>query len=126
LPFYEEDRKFVLDNLKRLVIKDVAEAGGYGVIFCEKLSKEKLEEIRNLVITQPRRWIAQEVVDFNDLPIFEGDKIVERKADLRAYVVSGEETEVWKCGLTRFSRNPDSFIVNSSQGGGFKDTWVME
>ena len=55
-----------------------------------------------------------------------GDRIVERKADLRAYVITGEETTVWKCGLTRFSRNPDSFIVNSSQGGGFKDTWVMD
>ena len=124
LPFYEEDRKYVLDNLRKLVIKDVAEAGGYGVIFCEKLNAQKFDDIKKLVSTQPRRWIAQEVVDFNDLPLFEGDKIVERKADLRAYVVTGEKTEVWKCGLTRFSRNPDSFIVNSSQGGGFKDTWV--
>jgi uncharacterized circularly permuted ATP-grasp superfamily protein len=126
LPFYEEDRKFVLENLRRLVIKDVAEAGGYGVIFCAKLSDEKFNEIKNLVISQPRRWIAQEVIDFKDLPIFEGDRIVERKADLRAYVITGEQTTVWKCGLTRFSRNPDSFIVNSSQGGGFKDTWVMD
>ena len=126
LPFYEDDKKYVLENLRRLVIKDVAEAGGYGVIFCEKLSDEKFNEIKNLVISQPRRWIAQEVVDFKELPIFEGDRIVERKADLRAYVISGEDTVVWKCGLTRFSRNPDSFIVNSSQGGGFKDTWVMD
>ena len=125
LPFYEDDRKYVLDNLQSLVIKDVAEAGGYGVIFCGKLDSEKLSDIRNLIITEPRRWIAQEVIDFNDLPIFDGDRIVERKADLRAYVVKGEKTEVWKCGLTRFSRNPDSFIVNSSQGGGFKDTWIM-
>ena len=50
---------------------------------------------------------------------------VPRKADLRAYVLAGESVEVWKSGLTRFSRNPDSFIVNSSQGGGFKDTWIM-
>ena len=125
LPFYEDDRKYVLDNLQSLVIKDVAEAGGYGVIFCGKLDSEKLSNIRKLTITEPRRWIAQEVIDFNDLPIFDGDRIVERKADLRAYVVKGEKTEVWKCGLTRFSRNPDSFIVNSSQGGGFKDTWIM-
>ena len=51
---------------------------------------------------------------------------MERKADLRAFVISGKDTKVWKSGLTRFSRNPDSFVVNSSQGGGFKDTWVME
>lgn len=126
LPFYEEDRKYVLDNLRKLVIKDVAEAGGYGVMFGEKMSEEKLKEMRGLINGEPRRWIAQEVIDFQDLPILEGDEQVMRKADLRIYVVSGKETKVWPCGLTRFSRNPSSFIVNSSQGGGFKDTWVMK
>lgn len=125
LPFYEEDRKYVLDNLRKLVIKDVAEAGGYGVMFGEKMSEEKLKEMRGLINGEPRRWIAQEVIDFQDLPILEGGEQVMRKADLRIYVVSGKETKVWPCGLTRFSRNPSSFIVNSSQGGGFKDTWVM-
>ena len=90
------------------------------------LSKEKLKELKALIIDQPRRWIAQEVIDFKDLEILEDDKMVERKADLRAFVVSGKETKVWSSGLTRFSRNPDSFVVNSSQGGGFKDTWIME
>lgn len=127
LPFFEEDYKFVMDNLERLVIKDVAEAGGYGVVFGSELSAEKLEELRQLIIKEPRRWIAQEVIDFKDLPIIEGEELVERKADLRAFVISsGKGTRVWKSGLTRFSRNPDSFVVNSSQGGGFKDTWVME
>ena len=65
------------------------------------------------------------MVDFKDLEIIEGESLVWRKADLRAFVVTGKETKVWKSGLTRFSRNPDSFVVNSSQGGGFKDTWVM-
>lgn len=113
-------------NIQSLVIKDVSEAGGYGVVFGKDLSKEKLEELKALIINQPRRWIAQEVIDFKDLEILEDDKMVERKADLRAFVVSGKETKVWSSGLTRFSRNPDSFVVNSSQGGGFKDTWVME
>lgn len=126
LPFYPDDRKYVLEHLQNLVIKDVAEAGGYGVIFCGNLSQEKLKEIHNLIVKEPRRWIAQHVVDFKDLPIIEDGKIVERKADLRAYVVTGSETKVWKCGLTRFSRTPGSFIVNSSQGGGFKDTWVID
>ena len=62
---------------------------------------------------------------FKDLEILEDGELVWRKADLRAFVVTGNETKVWKSGLTRFSRNPDSFVVNSSQGGGFKDTWVM-
>ena len=125
LPYFKEDYDFVLDNIRRLVIKDVSEAGGYGVVFGSELEPEKLEELKQLIIKYPRRWIAQEVVDFKDLEILEGDELVWRKADLRAFVVSGKETRVWKSGLTRFSRNPDSFVVNSSQGGGFKDTWVM-
>lgn len=127
LPYFKEDYDFVMDNLERLVIKDVAEAGGYGVVFGSELPKEKLEELRQLIIDEPRRWIAQEVIDFKDLPIIDNGTLVERKADLRAFVISsGAGTKVWKSGLTRFSRNPDSFVVNSSQGGGFKDTWVME
>ncbi len=126
LPYYEDDYKYILDNVAKLVIKDVSEAGGYGVVFGRDLTPEKLEELKQLIINEPRRWIAQEVIDFKDLEILEGDGRVERKADLRAFVVSGKETKVWKSGLTRFSRNPKSFVVNSSQGGGFKDTWVME
>ncbi len=126
LPFYEEDMRYVMDHLDTLVVKDVAEAGGYGVVFGSKLDSEKLESLRQAVIREPRRFIAQEVVDFQDLPIMDEGERVERKADLRAFVLSGaEETVVWPSGLTRFSRNPDSFIVNSSQGGGFKDTWIL-
>ena len=126
LPFYEEDRRYVLDHLDSLVIKDVAEAGGYGVVFGSKLSRAELDKMRDTILAQPRRFIAQEVIDFEDLPIMEGSDRVERKADLRAFVLSGaQETVAWPSGLTRFSRNPDSFIVNSSQGGGFKDTWVL-
>lgn len=125
LPFYEEDRKYVLANLKKLVIKDVAEAGGYGIVFGRDLSEEKLTEMENLIKTQPRRWIAQEVIDFLDLPIMENGEQVMRKADLRVYVLSGKTCQVWPSGLTRFSRNPASFVVNSSQGGGFKDTWIL-
>lgn len=125
LPFYEEDRKYVLAHLEQLVMKDVAEAGGYGVIFGRDLDAEGLERMRKLIQTESRRFIAQEVIDFKDLPIVENGELVERKADLRAFVLYGREVKVWQCGLTRFSRNPDSFVVNSSQGGGFKDTWVL-
>ena len=104
----------------------LAEAGGYGVVFGSKLSRAELDKMRDTILAQPRRFIAQEVIDFEDLPIMEGSDRVERKADLRAFVLSGaQETVAWPSGLTRFSRNPDSFIVNSSQGGGFKDTWVL-
>ena len=126
LPFYEEDRKYVLDHLETLVVKDVAEAGGYGVVFGRDLTPKQLEDFRTTIRSEPRRFIAQEVIDFLDLPIMEQGEKVPRKADLRAFVLSrGEDTEVWASGLTRFSRNPDSFVVNSSQGGGFKDTWVL-
>ncbi|MEI3266785.1 MAG: circularly permuted type 2 ATP-grasp protein [Frisingicoccus sp.] len=115
LPYFEKDRKYVLDNLERLVIKDVAEAGGYGVIFGKDLEGERLEEMRQLIQRESRRFIAQEVIDFKDLEIVEGGGTVERKADLRAFVLYGKEVKVWKSGLTRFSRNPDSFVVNSSR-----------
>ncbi len=125
LPFYEEDMKYVLEHLDTLVLKDVAEAGGYGVVFGSKMSARQKEDFVALLKAEPRRFIAQEVIDFQDLDIMDNGVRVPRKADLRAFVLSAEEPVVWKSGLTRFSRNPDSFIVNSSQGGGFKDTWVL-
>ena len=125
LPFYEEDMKYVLENFDRLLLKDVAEAGGYGVVFGSSMTKQQKEDFLALLKEEPRRFIAQEVIDFQDLEILEEDGTVERKADLRAFVLMADEPMVWKSGLTRFSRNPDSFIVNSSQGGGFKDTWVL-
>ncbi|MDR0222287.1 MAG: circularly permuted type 2 ATP-grasp protein [Oscillospiraceae bacterium] len=126
LPYYEDDLKFTLDNIRRLVIKDVSEAGGYGVVFGSNLSEGELGEIKALIKKEPRRFISQEVIDFIDLEIMDDDGgLIPRKADLRAFVLTGETTRVWESGLTRFSRDADSFIVNSSQGGGFKDTWVL-
>lgn len=125
LPYYPEDMQYVLDNFDSLVLKDVAEAGGYGVAFGSKMTRRQKENFLVLLKAQPRRFIAQEVIDFRDIDIMEGGAQVPRKADLRAFVLLGEEPMVWKSGLTRFSRDPDSFIVNSSQGGGFKDTWVL-
>ena len=125
LPFYEDDMKYTLEHFDSLVLKDVAEAGGYGVVFGSKLSKAEKENFISLLKAEPRRFIAQEVIDFKDIDIAEGDEIVPRKADLRAFVLSSGTTKVWESGLTRFSRKADSFIVNSSQGGGFKDTWVL-
>lgn len=94
LPFYDEDRKYVLDNLEKLVIKDVAEAGGYGVIFGNELSSEKLSEMKKLIEKESRRFIAQEVVDFQDMEVMEGEDRVFRKADLRAFVLSSETAKI--------------------------------
>lgn len=90
------------------------------------MTKEELDNWKKLITEQSRRFIAQEVIDFIDLPIVDenGSESL-HKADLRAFVLSGETTRVWCSGLTRFSRSVNSFVVNSSQGGGFKDTWVL-
>jgi uncharacterized circularly permuted ATP-grasp superfamily protein len=125
LPYYEEDMKFVLEHFDELVLKDVAEAGGYGVVFGSKMTAEEKTKFKEMLRKEPRRFIAQEVIDFLDIDIMEKGELLPRKADLRAFVLMADEPMVWKSGLTRFSRNPDSFIVNSSQGGGFKDTWVL-
>lgn len=125
LPFYQEDMDYVLEHFDDLVLKDVAEAGGYGVVFGSSMTTAQKEDFIALLKKEPRRFIAQEVIDFMDLDIMEKGEIVPRKADLRAFMLMADEPLVWKSGLTRFSRNPDSFIVNSSQGGGFKDTWVL-
>lgn len=125
LPFYEEDMEYVLEHFDKLVLKDVAEAGGYGVVFGNTMKPKQKTDFIELLKREPRRFIAQEVIDFQDLNIMDQGQVVPRKADLRAFVLMADEPMVWKSGLTRFSRNPDSFIVNSSQGGGFKDTWVL-
>lgn len=126
LPFFEKDYKYVMEHLDTLVVKDVAEAGGYGVVFGDRLSKAELETLREHVKAEPRRFIAQEVVHFRDLPsVDDSGKPCRRMADLRAFVLTGETTRVWTSGLTRYAREPGSMVVNSSQGGGFKDTWVL-
>lgn len=128
LPYYEDDRRYVLDHMEDLVVKDVAEAGGYGVVFAGQLSEQDFEALRQRIIDEPRRFIAQEIIDFTDLPVLrgeEGEENPERKCDLRAFVLAGEKTIVWPSGLTRYACDRDSAIVNSSQGGGFKDTWVL-
>lgn len=121
LPYYPDDLKYVCENLPQLVVKEVAESGGYGVVFAGNLSKQELRALCRRIKAEPRRFIAQEIIDFEDMQTYDGL----RKADFRAFVVSGEKTRVWKGGLTRYAGDESSFIVNSSQGGGFKDTWVL-
>ncbi len=125
LPWFEDDRRFVLENLHRLVIKDVAEAGGYGVLFGDKLSQQQLADLAEHIKAEPRRFIAQERIEFYDIPTFINGQVEPRKSDLRMYIVHGEVIKVWAGGLTRFAREEGNYLVNSSQGGGFKDTWVL-
>ncbi|WP_137654555.1 circularly permuted type 2 ATP-grasp protein [Bifidobacterium moukalabense] len=127
MPMFEQDRKEVLGRLGELVIKDVAEAGGYGVVFGSSLDKAQREEMADRIKAEPRRFIAQEVIQFKDIDVVDPEtgRMSPRKCDLRAFVVTGKNTHVWYSGLTRYSSVPGQMIVNSSQGGGFKDTWVL-
>jgi uncharacterized circularly permuted ATP-grasp superfamily protein len=127
LAFFEKDRQHILQNLRNLVVKDVAEAGGYGVVFGSKLSKSERQKLKDAIIAEPRRFIAQEVIEFYDIECLdEQGSLSPRKADLRMFSIFAEDIFVWPGGLTRFAMDPSSYIVNSSQGGGFKDTWVLK
>ncbi|CAM3481316.1 circularly permuted type 2 ATP-grasp protein [Arcobacter aquimarinus] len=126
LPYFEEDKKYIFENMDKLVIKDVAEAGGYGVMFGHNMSKIQIEDLKTIISANPRRFIAQELIEFYDEECFINDEVVPRKADFRAYVVMSDEPKVWQCGLTRYAMEAGNYLVNSSQGGGFKDTWVVE
>lgn len=127
MPMFDKDRKEVLDRLGELVIKDVAEAGGYGVVFGSSLDRSRREELAERIKAEPRRFIAQEVIQFKDIDVVDPEtgQMSPRKCDLRAFVVTGKNTHVWYSGLTRYSSIPGQMIVNSSQGGSFKDTWVL-
>ncbi len=125
LPYFENDMKYMMENMDKLVIKDVAEAGGYGVMFGHSMTKNQIEDLKIIIKADPRRFIAQELIEFYDEECYINDRLVPRKADFRAYVVMSDEPKVWKCGLTRYAMEAGNYLVNSSQGGGFKDTWVM-
>ncbi len=126
LPYFKEDMDYVMDNMEKLVIKDVAEAGGYGVLFGHSLTAIQIKDLKATIKADPRRFIAQELIEFYDEKCFLDRKLQDRKADFRAYVVMGKDVKVWNCGLTRYALQEGNYLVNSSQGGGFKDTWVME
>ena len=127
MPLFEADRREVLSRLGELVIKDVAEAGGYGVVFGSSLDAAARAELAERIKAEPRRFIAQEVIDFRDIDVIDPGtgEVSPRKCDLRAFVLTGQNTHVWYSGLTRYSSVPGEMIVNSSQGGGFKDTWIL-
>ncbi|MCG3672776.1 circularly permuted type 2 ATP-grasp protein [Aliarcobacter butzleri] len=126
LPYFEKDKKYIFENIHKLVIKDVAEAGGYGVMFGHTMTNIQINDLKTIIASNPRRFIAQELIEFYDEECYINNEIVPRKADFRAYVVMADEPKVWQCGLTRYAMEAGNYLVNSSQGGGFKDTWVME
>ncbi len=120
-----DQRAEALARIDELVIKPVAESGGYGLLVGPHASEQELAETAAAVEAEPRNWIAQEVVQLSTLPSFAGERLEPRHLDLRPFVLTGERTEVFPGGLTRVAMRRGSLVVNSSQGGGSKDTWVL-
>jgi uncharacterized circularly permuted ATP-grasp superfamily protein len=122
----DEAREYVLDNLAELVVKPVDGSGGKGLVIGPDASKDELEALRQRVIADPRGWIAQPVLQLSTVPTLGGDKFGPRHVDLRPFAVNdGDDVWVLPGGLTRVALKEGSLIVNSSQGGGSKDTWVL-
>jgi uncharacterized circularly permuted ATP-grasp superfamily protein len=121
----EEQRAEVLSRLPELVVKPVAEAGGYGLMIGPQATEAEIEAARQGILSNPRNYIAQEVVQLSRHPALVDDHFEGRHVDLRPFVLSGEKVEVVPGGLTRVAMRKGSLIVNSSQGGGSKDTWVL-
>jgi uncharacterized circularly permuted ATP-grasp superfamily protein len=121
-----DQRAEVLDRLPELVVKPVAESGGYGMLMGPSASEEEIAAFRTRLEADPRGYIAQEVVSLSRHPTLCDDHLEGRHVDLRPFVITGERTEVLPGGLTRVALRKGSLIVNSSQGGGSKDTWVLK
>jgi uncharacterized circularly permuted ATP-grasp superfamily protein len=120
------ERSHVLANLDRLVVKPANESGGHGVFVGTLATAAERDEIRRLVQAHPRGWIGQPVITLSTAPTLCGGEIQPRHLDLRPFILSGERPYVTQGGLTRVALRPGSLIVNSSQGGGSKDTWVID
>ncbi len=120
-----DQRAEVLGRLDQLVVKPVAGSGGYGMLIGPHASDEDLARFRSLIEADPRGYIAQEIVQLSRHPTLVGDHLEGRHVDLRPFVLSGERIEVIPGGLTRVALRKGSLVVNSSQGGGSKDTWVL-
>lgn len=118
--------QYTLDNLADLVVKPVGEAGGYGITIGPRASKAELEDCRAKLLADPSNYISQPVVDLSVCPTVCDDAIEPRHVDLRPFAITGKSSWVLPGGLSRVALKKGTLIVNSSQGGGSKDTWVLE
>src|SRR5690349_4876372 len=121
-----DDRQYVLDHLEELVVKEAQGSGGYGMLVGPTASRDERERYRQRVLDAPERFIAQPTLSLSLVPTFCGDTLAPRHVDLRPYVLTGIETTLCPGGLTRVALKEGSLVVNSSQGGGVKDTWVVD
>ncbi len=126
LTMFEKDRRYVLDHIPELVIKSANESGGYGMLIGPHATKEEHAQFRAAILADPRNYIAQPVVNLSRSPSFCDGRIEGRHIDLRPYILFGEKITIIPGGLTRVALRRGSLVVNSSQGGGSKDTWVVD
>jgi uncharacterized circularly permuted ATP-grasp superfamily protein len=122
----DEDRRYTLDHLDELVVKAVNESGGYGMLMGPMSTAAQRAEFAAKVRANPRNYVAQPVVILSTCPTWTDEGVSPRHVDLRPYIITGRSTWVLPGGLTRTALVKGSLVVNSSQGGGSKDTWVME
>ena len=122
----KDDLAYTLANLKDLVVKEVHGAGGYGMLVGPASTKEEIEEFRKALLANPSGYIAQPTLSLSSCPTFVESGIAPRHIDLRPYVLSGKTVQMVPGGLTRVALKDGSLVVNSSQGGGTKDTWILE
>ncbi len=120
------DRRFILENIDRLVVKAANEAGGYGMLIGPAASKDECARFRAQVAANPRNYIAQDPIMLSRSPTWCGGRLEGRHIDLRPYILYGDKITVTPGGLTRVALRRGSLVVNSSQGGGSKDTWVLK
>lgn len=123
----DEDREYVLDHLDELVVKAAGESGGYGILIGPQAEPEERAEFAKKIIEDPRNWIAQPTLQLSRAPTVVDDHLEGRHVDLRPYILCSRPDDVWVLpgGLTRVALRKGSLVVNSSQGGGSKDTWVV-
>jgi uncharacterized circularly permuted ATP-grasp superfamily protein len=118
-------RQHVLENLEKMVVKAVGESGGYGMLIGPQSTAKQREEFRARILAEPRNYIAQPTLALSSAPCLIDGAVESRHIDLRPYIVMGEKVTLVPGGLTRVALRKGSLVVNSSQGGGSKDTWVL-
>jgi uncharacterized circularly permuted ATP-grasp superfamily protein len=121
-----EDLEYVLSHLEELVVKEAQGSGGYGMLVGPTATREERETYRERILDAPERFIAQPTLSLSQVPTFCGAELGDRHIDLRPYVLSGRRVRFVPGGLTRVALREGSLVVNSSQGGGVKDTWVLD
>jgi len=123
---YEDERQYVIDHIAEMVVKPANESGGYGLVIGNRATRTELDEAIARIEADPRNWVAQPILSLSTVPTLCDGALVPRHVDLRPFILSGATSYVSAGGLTRVALRPGSLIVNSSQGGGSKDTWIVE